>query len=92
MVIMQMDMEIIKGVEMGHSRNWKSWYFKIKEMRANLQIREMLKYNKRGKTKAKCIWSQVCPSKPVGEEKSEPRGGREGRRRKRSQKSGMPLS
>ena len=38
------------------------------------------------KTKAKCIWSQVCPSKPVGEEKSEPRGGREGRRRKRRKK------
>ena len=36
-------------------------------------------------------WSQVCPSKPVGEEKSEPRGGREGRRRKRSKKNQVCL-
>ena len=28
MVIMQMDMEIINGVEMDHSRNFKSWNFK----------------------------------------------------------------
>ena len=28
MVIMQMDMKIIKGVEMGHSRNFKSWNLK----------------------------------------------------------------
>ena len=25
----------IKSVEMGHSRNFKSWYCNIKEMRAN---------------------------------------------------------
>ena len=47
---------------------------------------------KEEKQKQNFNWSQVCLSKPVGEEKSEPRGGREGRRRKRSQKSGMPLS
>ena len=64
MVIMQMDMEIRKGVEMGHSKNSKSWNFKFKEMRAISKLGKMLKYDKRRKLKAKGIWSQVCPSKP----------------------------
>ena len=49
MVIMQMDMEIRKGVEMGHSKNSKSWNFKFKEKRAISKLGKMLKYDKRRK-------------------------------------------
>ena len=61
MVIKQMDMEIRNKLEMGHSRNFKSWYFKIKEMRAIFKLGKMLKYNKRRKLKQKLIWSQKLP-------------------------------
>ena len=43
-------------------------------MKTKLQLRESGKY-KKGKTKTKIsFWSQICPSKPVGEEKSKEEG------------------